>query len=111
MKLWGAAQATQETPVSTEILGNKDEEWKAAGASTSVWGLQVPEAIPKVARESQGGCPLVYGALGCLSLISEEQRECKELIDTPRAIGEMLATITGGKSGCSCGLAVFVLRS
>ena len=111
MKLWGAAQGTQETPVSTEILVNKDEEWKAAGASTSVWGLQVPGAIPKVARESHGGCPLVDGALGWLSLMSGEQRECEELIDTPRAIGEMLATITGGKSGCSCGLAVFVLRA
>ena len=72
---------------------------------------KVPGVIPKVVGESQGGHSLVCVALGWLSLMSGEQRECKELIDTPRAIGEMLATITGGKSGCSCGLAVFVLRA
>ena len=40
---WWVSQEAEETPMSTEMLGNKDEKWKVTGVtlrwpSTSMWG-------------------------------------------------------------------------
>lgn len=69
-----------------EMLGNKDGEWKPAGVSTNVWGLKVP-------GEPWNRRPLVCGVLVWLSLMSGVPREYRELIDTPKAVVEILAAI------------------
>ena len=63
-----------------------------------MWGPEVPGVIPEVVGRSQRGCPLVCEALGW-----GLPREGRGLLETPKAVAEIVATAVGW-------LLLFVLR-
>ena len=70
---WWSSQETEETPVSAEMLGNKNGDWKPMGASTNGGG-----GPKKFQGASWGGRPLLCGAPWWLCLMSGGRQVSKE---------------------------------
>ena len=62
--------------------------------STNRWGLKVPEAIPKAAGETRMACTSLWGSV--VAVLDEQRllRGYREIADTPKAAGEILAAFS-----------------
>ena len=108
-------QETEDTPGSAEMLRSKDWGWKVVGAILMhcMWGPKVAEVIPgwlsnNVVCEGCGGdpksCVTILGwpstsMWGPVVAVLDEwglPGEYGDLIDTPKAVGETLATFSVG---------------
>ena len=66
---WASTLETEETPVSTESLGNTGQRMEICRVPAHLWGPKVPGVTLQVTGKPQGGCPLACGALWLLSLL------------------------------------------
>lgn len=60
---------TEETPMSTESLGNTGQRMEICGVPAHLWGPKVPGVTLQVTGKPQGDCLLACGALWLLSLL------------------------------------------